>query len=340
MTFERNTKLLDLVEFPLGGSTVVGTVVEMMTSDTLLVETSDEEGLPTGLHGVPIRDAKVLWQATQPAGFQEDLKARLPFEEGLLSLQNGMIEEARKKFAEAFDVNPQFAGTLMNLASNLAQKGSYDSAIVVYDLILRLQPQNHLARENSSITHLNRGVDFGRLGNLEQAIVEFNSAMVLRPSRSVFERAQQNLAAAYTHLAVRHSNARLFNEALHFFLFAFQFWPSEDTSRNLGLAFASIFALKRRLSEVPRYDDFLNSFRLGVSYSECLNAYGATLAQVGQRLQALEALESALAANPKNELANRNLQTVRGWGDTIPEAPILPWGAKTVPLDQVNLAVQ
>lgn len=339
MSLEPNPKVLDLVEFPLGSTTSVGTVVEVLAGNRLLIETSNDEGLPTGLLAIPIRDAKVLWEVKQTANLHDDSKGKVAFEEGLLCLQNGMIEAAREKFADAFKVDSKLAGTLMNSANDLARKGAVESALVVYDLILRLQPENKLAKENLSITRLNRGVDFGRLGNLDQAISEFTAAMLLRPSKSVFERAQRNLAAGYTHLAVRHSNARLFNEALHFFLFAFQFWESEDTARNLGLALASISALKRRSPEVPKEDQFLDSFWLGVAYSECLNAYGATLAQVGERSAALDALERAVVANPKNELAANNLQIVRGWGEGIPETPTLAWGTRTMPLDEVSLTL-
>jgi tetratricopeptide (TPR) repeat protein len=338
MALEHNPNLLDLVEFPQGTSALVGTVVEMLSRDTLLVETSDNEGVSTGLHPVAVREAKILWQATHQASVHADSQGKIAFEEGLLSLQNGMIEPARGKFAEAFKADPRLAGTLMNLANDLAQEGAFGSALVVYELILRLQPQNASARENLSIARLNRGVDFGRLGNLEQAITEFNAAMLLRPSKTTFDLAQRNLAAGYTRLAVRHSDARLFNEALHFFLFAFQFWPSEDPARNLGLAFASTSALKRS-REVPKQEYFLNSFWLGVSYSECLNAYGATLAQIGEISLALEALEAAVEADPKNQLASRNLEIVRGWGDSVPDVPTLSWGVKAVPLDQASLSV-
>lgn len=340
MATAHNPNLLDLVECPVGADTLVGTVVEMLGGDALLIETSNDEGIATGLHRVPVRDAKVVWQAMSDATLKPDAVGRIAFEEGLLSLQNGMIELAREKFAEAFKADPHLAGTLMNLASDRAQKGGLESALVVYDLILRLQPENALVRENLSITRLNRGVEFGRVGNLEQAIVEFNAAMLLRPSTATFNLAQRNLAAGYTHLGVRHSNARLFNEALKFFLFAFQFWLSEDSARNLGLAFASTSALKNRSPEIPNQEYFLNSFWLGVTYSECLNAYGATLAQIGERSAALDALEGAVAADPKNQLASRNLQLVRGWGDSMSEVPPLNWGIKAVPLDEMVVSLQ
>ena len=63
VALEPSPNKLDLVQFPRGTSTLVGTVVEILSRDTLLVETSDDERVSTGFHRVPVRDAHILWQA-------------------------------------------------------------------------------------------------------------------------------------------------------------------------------------------------------------------------------------------------------------------------------------
>jgi hypothetical protein len=62
---------------------------------------------------------------------------------------------------------------------------------------------------------------------------------------------------------------------------------------------------------VPEAEFFRQAIQMGLTFSECLNAYGATLARHGRVSEATRALESAVEADAKNELAKKNLKTIR-----------------------------
>src|SRR2546426_4057232 len=158
MDTELNPKLLDVVEFRgdedefgLAGP-VTGTVVEFLAPDTALIEVSDQEGVPTDLITRRVEQVKHMWSVGVPPIEIATTDARTSFERGVFLLQNGLMLDARSHFQRAFEVEPGLAGTLMNSANDLAKKGGFDAAILIYELIQELQPHYALARENLAVT--------------------------------------------------------------------------------------------------------------------------------------------------------------------------------------------
>src|ERR1035438_1338602 len=145
MNIELSPKILDVVEVPnrfLGFETpgvALGTVVEVFGEPRkeVLVEVSDENGVPQDLVTLPISEAKKVWSSPEPE-MQEstDDNATIQFQKGVLLLQNGLLAEAKTHFEFAFKYDPRLAGTLMNLANGLAEREMYDAAIFVYQLVL------------------------------------------------------------------------------------------------------------------------------------------------------------------------------------------------------------
>jgi tetratricopeptide (TPR) repeat protein len=147
---------------------------------------------------------------------------------------------------------------------------------------------------------------------LDQAIEDFKTALMLRPRRpESLVLIQKNLVAAYTHLAVQHSNMKLYSEAVGYFGLAFELEPSDLTQRNLAIALIASSAPKTEGgSQVPNEDFFKQAIQMGLTLSQCLNAYGATLAHHGRISEAVLALERAVKVDPKNEMAAKNLDTL------------------------------
>jgi hypothetical protein len=107
--------------------------------------------------------------------------------------------------------------------------------------------------------------------------------------------AKKNIAAAYTKLGIDHVAIKRFEEARHFFVVAFRLDPADEVAaKNLGFAVVCSAAWNRPRIEFPSEETFRESLGLGLTYSECLNAYGATLALLGDTSVCPECLRPCL----------------------------------------------
>jgi tetratricopeptide (TPR) repeat protein len=331
MNIELSPKILDVVEVPnrfLGFETpgvALGTVVEVFGEPRkeLLVEVSDENGVPQDLVTLPISEAKKVWSSPEPereASSNEG--ATNEFQRGWLLLQNGLLAEAKTHFELAFKHDPRLAGTLMNSANEPAKRGMYDAAIFIYQLVLELQPENHLTRHNLAATHINRGIQYGEKGALDKAVEDFGYSLSLEPSGEIAQKAQHNLVAAYTQLGTRLAEINRHQESVANLFIAFQIGPSDITRRNLAIALVSLQASRAEGSRQNlSIAGFRNPIQMGLTLSECLSAFGATLANLGDMEGARHALIEALRIDEENELARTNLATL----DTTKESAGPSW---------------
>jgi tetratricopeptide (TPR) repeat protein len=331
VNIELSPKILDVVEVPnrfLGSDTpgaALGTVVEVFGEPRgeLLVEVTDEDGVPLDLVLLPASEAKKVWSSPEPEEqAPSDEGATNEFQKGVLLLQNSLLAEAKTHFELAFKHDPRLAGTLMNLANGLAERGRYDAAIYVYQLVLELQPENRLTRRNLAATHINRGIQYAGRGALDKALEEFGNSLSLDPSGEIARKAQHNLVASYTQLGTRLAEINRQQAAVNNFFVAFQISPSDLTRRNLAIALVSLQASRAEGSrQTPSIADFRNPIQMGLTLSECLNTFGATLANLGDMEGARHALMEALQADPGNEQARMNLAKL----DTTKESAGLSW---------------
>ncbi|HEV3275271.1 MAG TPA: hypothetical protein VG860_00475 [Terriglobia bacterium] len=178
------------MEFPAtligdeAAGTAQGTVVEDFGT-ALLVEVYDDQGIPTDFATIPVEAAKTLWPAPdQGTEAPDPVGAEGHFEKGLLLLQNGLFRDAKQEFRAAFELEPRFAGTLMNIASEPAKAGNYDVAIGLYQLVLELQPENQLTQHNLAAALIDRGIAFSRRGALDRAIEDFEASLWSVPART------------------------------------------------------------------------------------------------------------------------------------------------------------
>ena len=339
MKLSLNPKLLDVVKSREGtasggGAPLTGTVVELLGPDAVLVEVADDQGAARDLIAIPNEKVEMLWRSGA-SEIKEESKsdAEHSFEQGVLLLQNGLLSDAKVHFARAFEINPRFAGTLMNMATALLKKDmlkkeGFEAAVAVYQLIIELQPGYLFARENLAASYINRGVEYARHGATDKAIHDFNMALFLRPSEAVTRISVGNLVATYTHLGIRYVEIKRYGEALSFFMLAFQLGPSEVTCRNLGLSMVSVSGLRREGHHESMDAIFKEPILMGLTLSDCLNAYGATLASLGKVAEAKEFISRAVDTDPDNELAKRNLAVLHSQA----KDQFLPymWGIKAI----------
>ena len=317
MNIELSPRILDVVEVPnkfLGSETpgvALGTVVEVFGDHRgeLLVEVTDENGVPLNLVLLPTSEAKKVWASPEPEKHaSSDGGATNEFQQGVLLLQNGLLAEAKAHFEVAFKHDPKLAGTLMNLANGLAERGIYDAAIFGYQLVLELQPENRLTRRNLAATHINQGIQYAGRGALDKAVEEFGHSLSLDPSGETAQKAQHNLVAAYTQLGTRLAEINRQQEAVVNFFIALQISPSDLTRRNLAIALVSLQASRAEGSrQTPSLSGFRNPIQMGLTLSECLNAFGATLANLGDVEGSRRTLLEAIQVDPENKLARMNL---------------------------------
>ncbi|MGD0130056.1 MAG: hypothetical protein ABSF46_32455 [Terriglobia bacterium] len=317
MEIELSPRILDLVEVPnrfLGAENpgnTLGTVVEVLggPGGGLLVEVSDERGVAIDFVQLPASEAKKVWSSREPD--KEAVSgggAVNEFQNAVLLLQNGLLAEAKTHFELAFKYDPRLAGTLMNLGNGLAQNGAYDAAVLVYQLVLELQPENQLTRRNLAATYINRGIQYARRGALDKAVEEFGNSLTLDPAGEVAPRAQHNLVAAYIQLGTRLAEINRHQEAVVNFFLALQIKPSELTRRNLAIALVALQASRAEGSgRSPSVADFRRPIQMGLRLSECLNAFGASLANLGDVEGGRRAFWEAIKTDPENELARENL---------------------------------
>jgi tetratricopeptide (TPR) repeat protein len=317
MNVELNPKLLDVVEFQdsTSGATVKrrGTIVETFGDhpNVVLIEIADSQGVPLSYVTQKRENIKIVW-ASEPQVQEPTLpEAEQHFEKGILFLQNGLFARAKDHFSKAFTLDENLRASLLSATNALVQKGKLDAAIRVYGLILELQPQYELARQNLSAAYVARGIKLGRAGRLNQAVEDFNRALMLRSSKESLELIRKNLVAAYTQLGIRYSDHKQYQDAVSHFLVALELDPSDVTQRNLAIALVASSAAKAQAeSQPPDAEFFRQAIQMGLTFSECMNAYAATLAAHGRISEARRALETAVQADPKNELAKKNLETI------------------------------
>jgi len=157
--------------------------------------------------------AHMLRHAPEEAGLHFDL--------GFWRQSAGRIEEAKRHYRDALQLDPHLPNAHINLGLLLADEGRHEEAIAHYREVLRINPRavdalSNLAlalialgrvqeavraceeaisyKANFAPAHNNLGMALGMQNQLDAAVAEFERALELRPA---FEQARKNLAAAY-----------------------------------------------------------------------------------------------------------------------------------------------
>lgn len=309
-------KLLDVVQFapssPEHGMRQ-GTIVEILgeTPEAALIEVSDEQGIPVAFVRRALSEIELVSSGAEAEHGPEVPEAQLCFESGVLFLQNGEYERAKEAFAKSFELDPNVRGSLLNITIQLAGTGAFDSAIAVFSMLLELSPNYDLARENLAITHMNRAITLAKRGLFPQAIDGFIKGLALHPSSTASDRIRHNILATYTQLGLLYANLHQHQLAYTCFQRAFEMDQSDVSRKNLGVATIALSTVATKVRSIgARATIFREPLLVGLTFSECLSAYGATLATLGETSEARIALEAALEADPQNKIAQHNLRVI------------------------------
>jgi tetratricopeptide (TPR) repeat protein len=325
MTIRINPKLLDVVQLAgspfKAGETQSGTIVELLggTPEMALIEVLDEQGVPLAFVRRTIEEeVEGLWEGIKLAKYDSKIPdAQLSFESGILFLQNGWYKRAKEQFVKSFSLDPHFRGLLLNTTNQLAKTGAFETAIFVYTMLLELSPDYQLARENFAIALMNRAIAFARRGLFPQAMETFLKALALHPSMATAQMIRNNIAATYTQLALLYSNTNQHQLALQYFQRAFELDPSEISRKNLGVAMIAVYTVRSGiLTTEARAEMFRQPLLMGLTLSECLTAYGATLATLGEIAEARRVVQEAVDADPRDMVARHNLEVVSAPGSS------------------------
>src|SRR5262249_41910684 len=139
--------LVDLPDYGLSkGQEGTILVVTEDPSERYLVEFSDEEGDEIATVDLAPDQVDVIWsfaehqaKESQPPEQTPESIAKTYFEQGMIYLNNGLLDQAKEKFRRTFEINPDYAGTLLNAAKPLADEGQWDKAVFICRLVLALQ---------------------------------------------------------------------------------------------------------------------------------------------------------------------------------------------------------
>ena len=182
MNTDINPKLLDFVDYRVGADLLKGTVVDMLPDGMFVIEGADEAGVSCRLDVVGLEEISRTSTPDLQQSAPRAPEAQQAYEQGIVLLQNGLLDQAKNYFAQSFAVDSRLAGAQLNSANQLGERGALDAAMAIYGLIMELQPDYQEARENLARARLNRGVVSARVGALDKAILDFDVAMRLRPS--------------------------------------------------------------------------------------------------------------------------------------------------------------
>lgn len=168
---------------------------------------------------------------------------------------------------------------LFKQAVNLHLQGRVEDAITIYNKVLRIRPDHHLARNNLGALYLG-------LNDNERALNQFKGALKIK---NAFPDALNNLATAL-------KNQKRYEEALEALKQAISLKP------DFGSAY---FNLGNTYREMGNCEEAISAFNRAASLKpddpEVQNSLGSTLLLSGQLREAKEALHRAL--NAKSDYA-------------------------------------
>ena len=207
---------------------------------------------------------------------------------GLLSMEAGRLDEARRSFETALALNPLHAAAALNLGRVYEHTGRPDLALDVYDRLVRDDPHMTAALARS-------GILLERQGRLDEAQERYRRVLTIDPTDD-----QASLALGGVLLRLgRWADARTVFEALAnrrpvLYAARFNFGVSLE---HLGRTAEALDAYRAAASLQPRDPD--PYFRIAVIYSK-----------EGQWEAAADWYRRSLARDPRHFLSHMNLARV------------------------------
>ena len=95
---------------------------------------------------LPFAAALLVFPSPIRADTEKDAKKEVAF--GIDVARRGLWQEARFRFEQATNLNPESASAFNNLGVTLEQQGEFDKARAAYDRALQLEPKNISIQQN------------------------------------------------------------------------------------------------------------------------------------------------------------------------------------------------
>ena len=175
--------------------------------------------------------------------------------QGILFWKQGNTEAAIQKFRQAVELEPDYAGVMVNLGTLLNKVGRHAEALPILRRALEIDPRD--AGGHQALASALYGV-----GYVEEPEQHFNEALRLQPQSAKIHSAYGNMLQSLSHL---------------------------DQAET-------------RYREALRYEP---------DHAGALNGLAVVLIRKGEPKKALPCLQKAFATNPEDEIARRNLETLR-----------------------------
>src|ERR1043166_5702438 len=131
---------------------------------------------------------------------------------GVALMSASRVAEAREQFKRALELDPSFTDARYDLASAEAASGEWERAAAEFQAVLRERRDDQNAREHLGEVLVLWGDQFQKAGNFEEAVKRYDDAIVIRPSDLEL---RMNFGLALARLG-RLDDARIqFETALH-----------------------------------------------------------------------------------------------------------------------------
>jgi len=102
----------------------------------------------------------------------EDTPGDFEVRTGNYRLEDGLFDDAIRRFEAALDKNPEHPGGHLGLAITLLQMGRLEEAIVTFDQALALDP-------GMAVAYADRGIAWDRSGEYAKALADYRTALEL-----------------------------------------------------------------------------------------------------------------------------------------------------------------
>ena len=176
-----------------------------------------------------------------------DEAARESLEKGIKLHNEGKGAEAEKEFRRAIELKPDLIDELHNLflrsceqQDDSEETETFERIIFAMHLVLRLNPEYQIARDNIAIAYEKQGIIEATKGNLLRTTIRFRMALAIATSPEVAFSIRQNLGGAWTQLAIQSYQSGEFQEFLNYMALAYETDSNESTKRNLAVAYADL----------------------------------------------------------------------------------------------------
>ena len=241
------------------------------------------------------------------------------FEQAIQHHQSGKFEQAKKKYQEILDMNPQHADSshllglveyqhgnymkaveciqkavlispeqpafLNNLGSALKEMGQLDQSVQAYQRALEITPDD-------AEIHNNLGVTLKEMGQLDQSVQAYQQALEINPQ---YAEAYNNLGNVLKEMDRLDESIQAYQQAL------------EINSRYVEV----YNNLGNVLKEMDRLDESIQAYQqaleINPQYAPAYSNLGNTLGAKGELAQSIRAYQQALEINPQYAEAHKNL---------------------------------